>query len=95
MRIINSLQSVCKSFNLKKKYVAQIKVVVSLGGQEQLTHAFIFSRMDYCNGLLTDPPKKTIKQLQLIQNTAARVFAPHQKNRTHYSSFKIFTLASS
>ncbi len=34
------------------------------------SHAFINSRVDYCNGLLH---KKTIRQLQLIQNAAARI----------------------
>lgn len=36
----------------------------------------------YCNGLFTDPPKKTIKQLQLIQNAAARVL-PCTKRTEH------------
>ena len=40
---------------------------------EKLIHAFISSRVDYCNGLFTGLPKKTIKQLQVIQNAAARV----------------------
>ena len=40
---------------------------------EKLVHAFIFSRLDYCNGVFTGLTKKSIRKLQQIQNAAARV----------------------
>ncbi len=52
------------------KNIARIRCFVSSQDLEKLVHAFITSRVDYCNGLL---PKKTIRQLQLIQNAAARI----------------------
>ena len=42
---------------------------------EKLIRAFIFSRLDYCNGVFTGLLKISIRQLQLIQNAAARVQA--------------------
>lgn len=45
---------------------------------EQLIHAFIFSRLDY-NTVFTGLPKKSIRQLQLVQNTADRVLTRTRK----------------
>lgn len=45
---------------------------------EQLIHAFIFSRLDY-NTVFTGLPKKSIRQLQMVQNTADRVLTRTRK----------------
>ena len=40
---------------------------------ETLTHAFIISRLDYCNGVWFGVPDNILKRLQYVQNSAARV----------------------
>ncbi|KAF7648158.1 hypothetical protein LDENG_00161220 [Lucifuga dentata] len=56
---------------------------VSKQDLEKIIHAFISCRVDYCNALLTGLPNKTIKQLQLIQNAAARLLT--NTKREHIS----------
>jgi len=44
-----------------------------------LLHAFVFSRLDYCNSILYGLPKCYLKKLQSIQNSAARLFGGLRK----------------
>ncbi len=69
----SNFKAVTKSAYYHLKNLARIRGFVSSQDLEKLVHAFITSRVDYCNGLLTGLPKKTIRQLQLIQNAAARI----------------------
>ncbi len=62
------------------KNIARNRLFVSSQDLEKLVHAFITSRVDYCNGLLTGLPKKTIRQLQLIQNAADRILTRNRKS---------------
>ena len=87
---ISNINSISKTVFYHLENIARIKGFVAQKDQEKLIHAFISSRLDNCNGL----PKKTIKQLQLIQDAAARIVSRTKRTDSHPNS-KIFTLASS
>jgi len=53
--------------------------MLSLTNAEQLVHAFITLRLDYCNALLDGCTARLINKLQLVQNTAARVLTRTRK----------------
>ncbi len=86
------VKAVTKSAYYHLKNIARIRWFVSSQDLEKLVHAFITSRVDYCNGLLTGLPKKTIKQLQLIQNAAARILTRTRIFFLYFCDFKVFLL---
>ena len=53
--------------------ISKIRKMLSLHNAEILVHAFVTSRLDYCNALLSGCANSTLKGLQLIQNAAARI----------------------
>ena len=61
------------------KNIARVRLFLSLASTEVLMHAFISSWLDYCNALLSGLPKKSISQLQLLQNSDARVLTKTRK----------------
>ena len=46
---------------------------------EKCIHAFVTSRLDYCNALLSGYPDKALNKLQLVLNTAARMLTRTKK----------------
>ncbi|XP_037607481.1 uncharacterized protein LOC119477468 [Sebastes umbrosus] len=59
--------------------IAKIRHILSQNDAEKLVHAFVTSRLDYCNSLLSGSSNKSLKTLQLIQNAAARVLTRTRK----------------
>ncbi len=53
--------------------IRRIRRFLTHEATETLIHVFIFSHLDYCDGLLYDLPKYQIAKLQRIQNMAARL----------------------
>jgi len=53
--------------------ISKIRHILSKEQAEKLVHAFVTSRLDYCNSLLSGCSNKSPKSLKLIQNAAARV----------------------
>ena len=53
--------------------ISKIRKYLTEGTTEILVHAFVSSKLDYCNSLLYGLPKHMISSLQSVQNTAARI----------------------
>ena len=58
--------------------IRHIRKYLSRSSTETLVHAFITSRLDYCNSLLYGSPKCQLSKLQHVMNASARLvyFAP-------------------
>ena len=57
----------------------RIRKYISTQTTEILIHAFVTSKLDHCNSLLYNVPRKVIKKLQSVQNAAARLITRSRK----------------
>ena len=71
--------SICKTAFFHLKNISKLRHMLSMKNAEQLVHAFMTSRLDYCNALLGGCPAYLINKLQLVQNAAARVLTRTRK----------------
>ncbi len=55
---------------------------------EMIIHAFISSRLDYCNSRFTCLSNSTLKRLQVVQNSAAKLLTKSSK-RSHVTPILI------
>ena len=53
--------------------ISKIRHILSFRDAETIIHAFISSRLDYCNSLFTCLTQKSLHRLQIVQNSAARL----------------------
>ena len=59
--------------------ISRIRPFLSMPDAETLVHAFVTSRLDYCNVLFSGLSSAALKKLQLVQNTAARILTRTRK----------------
>ena len=67
------VKNICKSSYLALHKIGQIRNLLDKSTTEKLVHAFITSRLDFCNSLLLGLPDSGISKLQRVQNSAARL----------------------
>lgn len=60
--------------------INRLKKFMSQESLECLIHAFVTTKLDYCNSLFCGACKSSIKKLQRVQNTAARILTGHRKS---------------
>ena len=71
--------SLCRSGYMNIRTIGRIRHLLPQHVAEQLTHAFVTSRLDNCNSLLFGLPDALIDKLQRLQNTAARMVTRTRK----------------
>ncbi len=67
------INAICKSGYYHLRNISRISKCLNKESCVTLVHAFISSRLDYCNSLLSGVPECHINKLQVLQNSAARV----------------------
>ncbi len=74
----NHISNVTKTAFFHLRNIAKLRNI-SVSDAEKLVHAFMTSRLDYCNALLGGCPASSINKLQIIKNAAARVLTRSRK----------------
>ena len=67
------VMNTCKTAFYHFRNMAKIRNCLSQDNVETLVHAFISSKLDFCNALLYGLPQSVIDRLQYVQNCAARL----------------------
>ena len=68
-----NITKTCRSAFFHLHNIRRVRKYLSMESAEKLVHAFITSRLDYCNSLLYGLPHCALTKLQRVQNAAARV----------------------
>ncbi len=69
----NHISNVTKTAFFHLRNISKLRNMLSVSDAEKLVHAFMTSRLDYCNALLGGCPASSINKLQIVQNAGARV----------------------
>ena len=67
------VNNICKSTYLAIRNIGKIRNYLDQPTAEKLVHAFVTSKLDFCNSLLYRLSKKQLDKLQRIQNAAASI----------------------
>ena len=73
------VSNLCRAASFALWKINKIRNLLDQSSTEKLIHAFITSRLDYCNSLLFGLPMQEMNKLQIVQNSAARLVTLNKK----------------
>jgi len=73
------INNICKIAFCQLRKIGEIRKYLNHDTAAKLIHAFVTSRIDYCNSLLCGLPFSKISKLQKAQNVAARILTKTKK----------------
>ena len=73
LTFVPHVNNICRALSRSFHYIGRIRKHLSQADTERIVHAFVLSKLDYCNSLLYGLPSREIEKLQRLQNTAARL----------------------
>lgn len=79
LKLDKQISAVVKASFFHLRQLAKIKSSLSRHHFEILIHAFVTTRLDYCNALYSGISQSSLARLQLVQNAAARLLTGSRK----------------
>ncbi len=79
LKFDKQIDSVVKASFFQLRLLAKVKPFLNRSDLEKAIHAFISSRLDYCNALYVGVSQSSLNCLQLVQNAAARLLTNTRK----------------
>ena len=79
LNLENHIANMVKTCYFYIRWLRNIRPYISEAMAKSLVHALVLSRIDYCNGILVGLPKKQLRKLQMVMNTAARLISGKRK----------------
>ena len=73
------VEKICSEANNHLRNISKIRKYLTQDSAQIFIHAFISSKLDYCNSLLYGIPTYVVCRLQRVQNTAARIVTLKRK----------------
>ena len=80
MSMDNHINSICQSAFYHLRNIAQISKHISFRHCETLIHAFVTSKIDHYNILLSGLKQDQVRKLQYVQNSATRLLTGTRKH---------------
>ena len=79
MSMARQVNNICKLGFMQLRKIAQLRKYLNTTAAESIVHAFVTSRVDYCNSLLNGIPEYLFDRIQRLQNAAARLICGVRK----------------